>query len=114
MSSNGEMKISLNDMTFSTSVRLPKSMRGRKWATDILVLQVLQELQFAICSLGEDWRAEGLHDLLDGDILAGQLVSGRAVEGVSWSKIIRRTSGRPKRLSVPDEAKSSHANGLEV
>ena len=33
----------------------------------ILVLYVLEELEFAIGALGEHWSAEGLHDLLDRD-----------------------------------------------
>ena len=46
--------------------------------TNILVLQVLQQLQLSVCPLGKHRCAEGLHDLLDGDILVGELVSGRA------------------------------------
>ena len=46
--------------------------------TNILVLQVLQQLQLSVRSLGKHRCAERLHDLLDGDILVGELVSGRA------------------------------------
>ena len=45
---------------------------------DVLVLQVLQQLQLSICPLREHRCAEGLHDLLDGDILVGELVAGGA------------------------------------
>lgn len=38
--------------------------------THVLMLQVLQELQFSIRSLGEDRGAEGLHDLLHGNALS--------------------------------------------
>lgn len=37
--------------------------------------QMFQELQFAICSLGQDGCAERLHNLLDGDGRSGQLIS---------------------------------------
>lgn len=47
---------------------------------DVLVLQVLEQLQLAICPLGEHRGAEGLHDFLDGDILVRELVLGGAVE----------------------------------
>jgi hypothetical protein len=40
------------------------------------MFQMLQQLQFSVCSLGQDRRAEGLHDLLDGYTLAGKLVFG--------------------------------------
>jgi len=42
------------------------------------VFEVLQQLQFSVGALGEDWSAEGLHDLLDGHVLVGELVSSRA------------------------------------
>lgn len=48
--------------------------------TDILVPQVLQQLQLPVRPLREHRGAEGLHDLLDGDILVGELVPRGAVE----------------------------------
>jgi hypothetical protein len=48
-------------------------------STDILVLQVLEELQLTICSFRQHWGREWFHDLLDRDALAGKLVFGRAV-----------------------------------
>jgi hypothetical protein len=44
----------------------------------ILVAEVLEQLQLSVGSLSEDRCAEGLHDLLDGDILVRELVAGRA------------------------------------
>lgn len=41
--------------------------------------EVLEQLELAIGSLGQDRSAEGLHNLLDGDILVGELISGGAV-----------------------------------
>jgi hypothetical protein len=46
--------------------------------TDILVPQVFKQLQLAICALGQNWCAEGLHDFLDSNGLTGKLVLGRA------------------------------------
>ena len=59
------------------SVDAGASDTGRE-GTDILVFEVLQQLQLSVRALGEDWSAEGLHDLLDGHILVGELISGRA------------------------------------
>jgi len=52
------------------------SRQGRIGTTDILVSQMFQELELAVCPLGQDGRAKRLHDLLDGDILVGELISG--------------------------------------
>jgi hypothetical protein len=41
--------------------------------------QVLEQLQLSVGSLGKNWCAERLHDLLDGDILVGELVSSGAI-----------------------------------
>jgi hypothetical protein len=37
---------------------------------------MLEQLQFAVCALRQDRSAEGLHDLLDGHGLAGELILG--------------------------------------
>lgn len=74
MSSSGEMKMSLRLMTWHI-VRDVSHVSFR--TAHILVPQMLEELQFSVCSLGEDGGAEGLHDLLDGYGLAGELVLGR-------------------------------------
>jgi len=57
----------------------------------ILVLQVLQQFQFAVGSLGKHWSTEWLHDLLDSDICIGELISGGT-----------------------NQAKGAHANWLEI
>lgn len=44
----------------------------------ILVLEMLEKLQFSVGALGQDRRAEWLHDLLDRNGLARELVLGRA------------------------------------
>ncbi len=51
------------------------------------MLDVLQEFEFAIGALAEDWGGEGLHDLLDRDGGAGQLVLCRT-DGweTSWNE----------------------------
>lgn len=41
--------------------------------------EMLEQLQLSVGTLGQDRGAEGLHDLLDRDRLAGQLVSRRAI-----------------------------------
>lgn len=42
---------------------------------------MLKQLQFAIRPFSEHRRAEGLHNLLDSNILVGELVSRRAIFG---------------------------------
>jgi len=55
--------------------------RQKKFSkTHILMSQVLQELQFAVGTLGQDRCAERLHDLLDSDGLVCELVLCRAEE----------------------------------
>lgn len=61
-------------MTFKPSVLSFK----RHYLSYILVTKVLEEFQLSICPLRKYWRAEGLHDFLDGDSLAGQLILGGA------------------------------------
>jgi hypothetical protein len=48
-------------------------------STYVLVLEMLEELQLAVCPLGEDRCAEWLHNLLHGNGLAGKLIFGRAI-----------------------------------
>ncbi len=83
MSSRGEMKISLRLMTCNMFSGHARGSQGRGVSSYVLMAQVLQKLQFAVCALGKDRRAEGLHDLLDRDSRAGELVLGRTVPGVS-------------------------------
>lgn len=72
--------------------------------------KVLQKLEFSVSSLGQDRCAEGLHDLLHGDSLVGQLVFGRAIGGLSEQSI----GDSIIQLYIPDEAESTHADGLQV
>ena len=76
MSSSGEMKMSLKLMTCgcSAEVRIVLSLA----LSYIFVLEMLQQLQLSVCSLGQDRRAEGLHDLLDCHRLSGELILRRA------------------------------------
>lgn len=86
----------------------------------VFVLEVLEQLELTVCALGEHRSAEGLHDLLDGDILAGKLISGGTVEGTlsQLLSVIEGSLGSEgedgRKRNAPDEAKSSHANRLEI
>ena len=59
---------------------------------------MLEQLQFTVSSLGKHGSAEGLHDLLDGHGLVGELIFGRTVDGVraqtaaGWAKSLYQTS----------------------
>lgn len=80
MSSSGEMKMSLSEMTCVDEVRncIGAATRIAAW-TNIFVLQVLQQLELSVCPLCQHRCAEGLHNLLDGDILVCKLIPRRAV-----------------------------------
>ena len=65
MSSSGEMKTSLKLIIWERGQC--KRTNSRERTTDVLVLYVLEELEFAVGALGEDGGGEGLHDLLDRD-----------------------------------------------
>jgi hypothetical protein len=76
MSSRGDMKISLREITFAIVSRWTAIFRA-EW-TYIFMLEMLQELQFSVCSLGQDRSAEGLHYLFNGNILTRKQIFGRA------------------------------------
>jgi len=87
--------------------------------TYILMLQMLQKLQFSVCSLGQNRRAERLHNLLYSDILAGELIFGRAVQKrASISNLHQRPLEPPKHRKqvniIPNQAKGAHSNRLEI
>jgi hypothetical protein len=50
---------------------------------DILVPEMLEQLQLTISALRQDGCAEGLHDFLHGNGLAGKLIFGRTEDGQS-------------------------------
>ena len=52
-------------------------------ASHILVSQVLEQLKFAIGTLGQDGSAERLHDLLDGAVQLSEAVLTYGSECVS-------------------------------
>lgn len=79
------------------------------------MFQMLQQLQFTVCSLGQDWRAEGLHNLLHSDALVGEVVFGGAVHKYKHQSAPCISHGRGERLIIiPDQAKSAHPNRLEI
>jgi hypothetical protein len=72
MSSNGEMKTSLRLMIWRKE-RIGK--RGKRVEeTDVFVLDVLEKFELAIGAFGEDRCAEWLHNLLDSNGCACELV----------------------------------------
>lgn len=74
--------------------------------------EVLQQLQLSVGAFGQDRSAEGLHDLLNGDWLAGQLVAG----GARWRGIaVSKESGVGAfKETLPDQAKGAHAHRLQI
>jgi hypothetical protein len=93
------MKTSLRLMIWSLRVRYSLEGEGR---THVLVLNVLQELELAICPLGEDWGAEGFHNLLDSHGRACELVLGRATPYMS-----AMAPSRLPCIDIPDKAEGT-------
>jgi hypothetical protein len=50
---------------------------------------MLEKLQLAVCALGKDRSAEGLHDFLDRHGLAGELILGRAAHALERGSALR-------------------------
>ncbi len=79
---------------------------------------MLEQLELAVCAFGQHGRAEGLHDLLDGDSLSRELVLGRAGRGQSINQLLialrLMCAFRRERRCIPDQAERSHAYGLQI
>lgn len=71
------MKMSLREMTCRGFWLALCELRGSR-VRYILMSKVLEKFELTVGTLGEDGGAKGLHNLLDGDILVGELISGRA------------------------------------
>jgi hypothetical protein len=93
MSSSGEMKMSLR--LIICGALEAATAKARVWGAHILVPEVLEKLQLAVCTLGQDRSTEGLHDLLDGHGLAGELVLGRAAP-LSVPRRVLRAGGHTR------------------
>jgi len=76
------------------------------------MLKVLEQLELTVCTFGEHRCTERLHDLLDGDILVGELIPSRAV--VRNRSVFGCRDSCKDRADVPNETESSHANRLEI
>jgi hypothetical protein len=72
---------------------------------------MLQELKLTICSFRKHGRAEGFHDLLDGNSLAGELIFSRAVPLRQLTILFNAASSR---VQIPDEPECTHTDGLQV
>ena len=71
--------------------------------------KMLQELQFSVGSLRQDWGGKRFHDLLDGDGLLCQLIFGRT-EMCEQAHL----HAFPQQLAKPDETESPHPNRLKI
>jgi len=83
MSSSGEMKMSLRLITCCLSsalalYRAPQYPGIAGVPTYVLMLQMLEQFQLTVCSLGQDGCAERLHDLLHRHSLPCELILRRA------------------------------------
>ena len=65
-------------------------VKGRE-ETDVLMLNMLEKLELAVCTLAEYVNAKGLHDLLDRDRGASRLVLGGAdARWFGWEREVGR------------------------
>jgi hypothetical protein len=103
MSSSGEMKMSLKLMTCARQICFPVARRH----AHVFVLEVLEELQLAVCALGQDWGTERLHNLLYGHGLVRELISSGTAEPSVQSL---QAQGK----HTPDETECAHAYGLQI
>ena len=71
--------------------------------------QVLEQLQLAVCALGQDGCAERLHDLLDGNGRGSELVLCRTVPGMS-----DKSSKASRANDSPDKTEGTHAHRLQI
>lgn len=80
--------------------------------------EVLEELELAVGTLRQDGGRERLHNLLDRDRGARQLVLGRAVQVLVIAKRVNVFKARGKlsvqKRHVPNETERAHADWLEV
>lgn len=72
------MKMSLSVMTWSKVRSSETNQLCEHSVTHVLVFQVLEQLELSVCTLRQNRCAEGLHDLLNSNILVGELIAGGA------------------------------------
>ena len=107
------MKISLREMIYP-QCKFLRYQRSYAWSKAyILVSQMLQELELSVGALGEDGCAEGLHDLLDGDILVGELIASRAAVTLTEATSSMGLCGCFSE-HIPDKTESSHPHRLKI
>lgn len=92
-----------------------RARRGPRLAGKAYVLmsEVLEQLQLSVSTLGEDRGAERLHDLLDRDRLAGQLVPRRA-SGKTFRSAMKLSQSAVAVPNIPDKPEGTHAHRLQV
>ena len=102
------MKISLRLMTccLFSEVSIWPRKGGKAY---VLVAQVLEQLQLTVCALGQDGRAEGLHNLLDCDRRSSELILGRAVPVVSACPFVSSPE-----FDSPYKPEGSHTHRLQI
>lgn len=76
----------------------------------VLMLQVLEQLELSVRSLGQDRCAKRFHNLLDRHRLAGELILGRATQAIRLALWHFSYS----LLHSPYEPKGTHANRLQI
>ena len=109
MSSRGEMKMSLKLMTCCLISETAQIRPKRDTRSYVLMAQMLEKLQLAVCALGQNGCAEGLHDLFDRDGRCGELVLCRTICSVSLDSTSASCTN-----NSPDKSESTHAHRLQI
>lgn len=109
MSSRGEMKMSLKLMTCCLLSETAQICPKRGAGSYVLMAQMLEKLQLAVCALGQNRCAEGLHNLLDRDGRRGELILCGTVCSVSLEFTCASYTKNP-----PDKSEGAHAHRLQI
>ena len=93
---------------FSENAQICPKKGARQY---VLVAQMLEELQLAVCALRQHGCAEGLHDLLDCDGRRGELILCGTVYSVSFRSTgasIQATHQTSPKAPMPTGCKSEY------
>ena len=101
------MSLKLMTCYLFSETALRPSKRGA--VSYVLMAQMLEKLQLAVCALGQNGCAEGLHDLLDCDGRRGELILCGTVCSVSLEFTCASYTKNP-----PDKSEGAHAHRLQI
>ena len=78
------------------------------------MLEMLEQFELSVCTLGQYWSAEGLHDILNSDILVGELIAGGAAEFESARCVGDKSRRRCRRTKRVQKLPCQQAAGRSI